>query len=153
MKFHYFLLAGMLYSSGLFSQEKTSEASPTQASFPTENLKPAPSNEDKTYEMFDVTREPTFPGGQANLYKFISDSLQYPALAREKMIQGLVVVTFVVDHDGSIKEVKIIKDLEGGCGQEAARIMSIMPRWVPGEISGKPVRVRFTLPVRFKLGK
>ncbi len=151
MKLPFALLALLLFSVRLFSQEKSSETTTVKASSPAENLKSTTPEEEKTFEMFDIQKQPTFPGGEANLYKFISDSLQYPVLAQEKMIQGSVVVSFVIDHDGSIKEVKILKDIGGGCGKEAARIVSIMPRWVPGEADGKPVRVRFTLPFRFKL--
>jgi TonB family protein len=94
---------------------------------------------------------PQFPGGEPALKKFLSDNLRYPAIARENRITGRVVVTFVVETDGSISSPNIIKDIGGGCGKEALRLISAMPKWQPGTTGGKPVRAKFTLPVEFKL--
>jgi protein TonB len=72
-------------------------------------------------------------------------------LARANNIQGTVAVTFIVNKDGSVSSGEIIRDIGGGCGQEVLRVLSLMPDWVPGEVDGLPVKVRFTLPVRFRL--
>lgn len=112
---------------------------------------PPPPVEDKTYEMFDIQKPPTFPGGEQALMKYLSENIQYPPLARENNIQGKVVLTFVVDKNGQVTDVNIIKDLGGGTGKEAVRVVKGMPRWSPGEANGHAVKVRYTLPVSFRL--
>ncbi len=107
--------------------------------------------EEKTYEMFDIQKAPSFPGGEQELLKFLNQNIKYPPLARENNIQGVVALTFVVNKDGSVSDVNIVKDIGGGCGKEAVRVVNSMPKWVPGEANGHPVKVRFTLPVRFRL--
>ncbi len=111
---------------------------------------PAP-KEEKTYEMFDIQKPPSFPGGEAELLKYLAQNIKYPPLARENNIQGVVALTFVIGKDGSVKDVNVVKDIGGGCGKEAVRVVQSMPKWIPGEANGNPVKVRFTLPVRFKL--
>jgi len=107
--------------------------------------------EDKTYEMFDIQKPPSFPGGEKELLKFLAENIKYPPLARENNIQGNVALTFVVNKNGSVSDVSILRDIGGGCGKEAVRVVNSMPKWNPGEANGNPVKVRFTLPVRFKL--
>lgn len=107
--------------------------------------------EEKTYEMFDIQKAPSFVGGEAELLKYLNQNIKYPPLARENNIQGVVALTFVVNKDGSVSDVKVVKDIGGGCGKEAVRVVENMPKWVPGEANGHPVKVRFTLPVRFRL--
>ena len=112
---------------------------------------PPPPKEDKVLEIFDVHKPPSFPGGEAELMRYLAKNTQYPDLAKEANIQGTVVLTFVVDKNGDITDVAILRDLQGGCGKEAMRVVKNMPRWSPGEANGHNVRVRFTLPVKFKL--
>jgi protein TonB len=107
--------------------------------------------EEKTYEMFDIQKPPSFPGGEAELMKFLAKNIEYPALAKENNIQGVVPLTFVVNKDGSVSEVTVLRDIGGGCGKEATRVVKSMPKWIPGEANGNAVKVRFTLPVRFRL--
>ncbi len=107
--------------------------------------------EDKTYEMFDIQKPPSFPGGDGELLKYLAENIKYPPLARENNIQGVVALTFVVGKDGKVRDVNIVKDIGGGCGKEAVRVVETMPKWIPGEANGNPVKVRFTLPVRFRL--
>lgn len=97
--------------------------------------------------------EPQFPGGLEALNNYISANIQYPQIARENNISGKVYVTFVVETDGSITNARVIRDIGGGCGTEAVRLVSSMPKWIPGEQRGKPVRVQFNLPVNFSLSK
>ncbi|MEO6039903.1 MAG: TonB family protein [Saprospiraceae bacterium] len=111
----------------------------------------APEPEDKTYEMFDIQKPPSFPGGEKELLKFLAENIKYPPLARENNIQGNVALTFVVNKNGSVSDVTILRDIGGGCGKEAVRVVNSMPKWLPGQANGNPVKVRFTLPVRFKL--
>ena len=107
--------------------------------------------EDKTYEMFDIQKPPSFPGGEKELLKYLSENIKYPPLARENNIQGTVALTFVVGKNGQVSDVQILKDIGGGCGKEAVRVVQSMPKWNPGEANGNAVKVRFTLPVRFRL--
>jgi periplasmic protein TonB len=116
-----------------------------------EVVEPVKVVEDKVYETFDIQKMPSFPGGEAELQKFLRDNINYPAIARENNIQGTAALSFVVGKDGTISNVTILKDPGGGCGKEAVRVVNSMPKWTPGEANGNPVKVKFTLPVRFRL--
>ena len=103
-------------------------------------------------EIFQVVEQmPEFPGGDAELMKYLSKNIKYPASAQENGIQGRVVVEFVVNKDGSIVEPKVLKKLDNACDQEAMRVIKAMPKWKPGMQRGKPVRVKYTVPVMFRL--
>ena len=103
-------------------------------------------------EVFLVVEEdPEYPGGMDELYKFVGKNLQYPALAKENNITGRVYVSFVVEKDGSVSKVKVLKEIGGGCGNEAMRVVKMMPKWKPGKQHGRAVRTQFTLPVMFEL--
>lgn len=106
----------------------------------------------KEEEIFTVVEnEPEFPGGMEALYKYLAQNIKYPQLARENGITGKVYVTFVVEKDGTIANPKILRDIGGGCGAEAIRVVKAMPKWSPGKQRGKAVRVQFNLPVNFNL--
>ncbi len=108
--------------------------------------------EAKEEEVFLVVEEdPEYPGGMEELYKFVGKNLQYPALAKENNITGRVYVSFVVEKDGSVSKVKVLKEIGGGCGNEAMRVVKMMPKWKPGKQHGRAVRTQFTLPVMFEL--
>lgn len=98
-----------------------------------------------------VEQDPEFPGGMEALYKYLAQNIKYPQLARDNNITGKVYVTFVVERDGSIANPKVLRDIGGGCGQEAIRVVKSMPKWAPGKQRGKAVRVQFNLPVNFTL--
>lgn len=103
-------------------------------------------------EVFLVVEEdPEFPGGLDALSKFIADNIKYPQLAKENNITGKVFVSFVVEKDGRVGQVKILRDIGGGCGNEAVRVVKMMPKWKPGKQRGKAVRTQFNLPVNFDL--
>jgi protein TonB len=103
-------------------------------------------------EVFIVVEEdPEFPGGLQALSQFIADNIKYPQLAKENNITGRVFVSFVVEKDGRVGQVKILRDIGGGCGNEAVRVVKLMPKWKPGKQRGKPVRTQFNLPVNFDL--
>lgn len=107
---------------------------------------------ERIFEMNDPNATPpAYPGGEARMLRFLAENIRYPAAARNNNIQGTAVITFIVEKNGSINDVTILKDPGGGCGAEAARVVSAMPDWNPGIVDNEPVRVRFTLPVRFKL--
>ncbi len=123
----------------------------------TKNIEIAPvqieEEEDETEtQIFTVVEnEPEFPGGMEALYKYLAQNIKYPQLARENGITGKVYVTFVVERDGSIANPKVLRDIGGGCGAEAIRVVKSMPKWTPGKQRGKAVRVQFNLPVNFNL--
>jgi TonB family protein len=96
---------------------------------------------------------PEFPGGIDAFIKFLAKTIRYPAIAWENNIQGRVIISFVVEKDGSFTDVKVARDIGGGCGEEAARVMKLSPRWKPGMTNGKPVRVAYSVPINFTLDK
>ncbi|MDR4987532.1 MAG: energy transducer TonB [Bacteroidales bacterium] len=98
-----------------------------------------------------VEDQPEFPGGEAARQRFLEENLRYPQMAREAGIQGTVFVTFVVETDGSVTDVRILRGIGGGCDEEAMRVVRMMPRWQPGRQRGQPVRVQFNMPIRFRL--
>lgn len=98
-----------------------------------------------------VEENPSFPGGESALYEYLYKNIKYPDLARENNITGTVVIKFVVEKDGSITKASILREIGGGCGKEALRVVNTLPKWKPGKQSGRPVRTEFTLPVQFEL--
>lgn len=113
---------------------------------------PKPKQEEVTEEIFVVVEEqPEFPGGQAAMMKFLSDNIKYPVIAQENGIQGRVICNFVVERDGSITDVQVVRGVDPSLDKEAVRVIQQMPRWTPGKQRGQAVRVRFTLPVVFRL--
>ena len=102
--------------------------------------------------VFDVVEVmPQFPGGQIAMLKYIMETIKYPEQAMKEGIQGRVAVRFIVEKDGSISDVKPILSVHPLLNKEAVRVVESMPKWTPGKQNGKPVRVRFNLPVMFKL--
>jgi protein TonB len=98
-----------------------------------------------------VEEMPSYPGGDESRQKFIQENVVYPVMAKESNIQGTVYVTFVVENDGSITDVKVLRGIGGGCDEEAVRVVKMMPKWNAGKQSGKNVRVQFNLPIKFTL--
>jgi len=93
--------------------------------------------------------EPKFPDGIEALHRFLQNNIRFPRESRQRGIQGTVFVTFVVERDGSISNVEVLRGIGGGADEEAIRVVSIMPRWIPGEQRRRPVRVQFNMPIRF----
>ena len=103
-------------------------------------------------KVFDVVEQmPSFPGGMAALMAYLQKSIKYPPVAEENGIQGRVVCTFVVERDGSVTDVRVAKSVDPSLDKEAVRVVSAMPRWIPGKQNGQSVRVKYTLPVTFRL--
>lgn len=103
-------------------------------------------------EIFTSAEEqPEFPGGPSKLMEYVQKNLKYPMQARESDIQGRVYVGFVVEKDGSITKVQVLKGIGGGCDEEAIRVVQSLPKFKPGKQRGNPVRVQYTLPIVFKL--
>ena len=110
------------------------------------------SQKDQKEEPFDVVEDmPAFPGGMEAMIQFISNNIQYPADAQKQKVDGRVLVNFVVEKDGSITEVKVIKPAFPSLDAEAIRVVKAMPKWKPGYQRGQAVRVQFTMPINFSL--
>lgn len=98
-----------------------------------------------------VDESPEYPGGMEALYKYLAENIHYPEQAKNDQIQGRVVISFVVEKDGSISDAKVVRGIGGGCDEEALRVVNAMPKWTPGKMRGEVVRVNFNLPITFKL--
>jgi len=113
------------------------------------SLPPSPQEDEIIFTI--VEKMPEFPGGRGSLISFINENRIYPVQAQENGIQGRVVLQFVVEVDGSITNIQIIRGVSPDIDREAVRIIESMPNWMPGEQRGQKVRVRYTLPVFFRL--
>lgn len=112
---------------------------------------PAPKPEVAT-KVFDVVEEmPSFPGGQGALMSYLASNIKYPVVAQENGVQGRVIVSFVVERDGSISDVRVARSVDPSLDREAQRVVKSMPRWKPGKQNGSAVRVKYTVPVVFRL--
>ena len=112
---------------------------------------PAPKPEVAT-KVFDVVEEmPSFPGGNAALMSYLNSNTKYPVVAQENGVQGRVIISFVVERDGSISDVKVARSVDPSLDREAQRVVKSMPRWTPGKQNGQTVRVKYTVPVVFRL--
>ena len=132
------------------SAAKPEPAKPVEAT--TSNNAAAESQATKADAIHEVVDEPpSFPGGDAAQIAFLSNNLRYPAVAMEQGIQGRVVTQFVVDKDGSITDVKVVRSLDPMLDKEAVRLVKSMPKWTPGKLNGSPVRVKYILPLSFRL--
>ena len=103
-------------------------------------------------KVFDVVEQmPSFPGGPSALMEWLSNNVKYPVVAQENGVQGRVVVSFVVERDGSITDVKVVRGVDPSLDKEASRVVRAMPRWIPGKQNGSAVRVKYNVPVSFRL--
>ena len=108
--------------------------------------------EEDTEVVFVVVESmPAFPGGDEALFKYLNDNIKYPVIAQESGIQGRVICQFVVNRDGSIVDIEVVRSVDKSLDAEAIRVIKNMPRWTPGKQRGKTVRVKYTLPVNFRL--
>ena len=106
-------------------------------------------------ELFGCIVEtmPSFRGGQQKLFEFIGNNVVYPQEAKEAGIEGKVFVEFYIERDGTVCDAKVLRGIGYGCDEEALRVIGLMPEWSPGKQRGKAVRVRYTMPINFKLSK
>ncbi len=112
----------------------------------------APQDQEKPAPVFTVVEVmPKYPGGKEAMYKFLGENIKYPQKAREEGISGTVYVQFVVEKDGHTTGFKILRGAEESLDNEALRVLKTMPKWEPGTQRGKPVRVQYNLPIKFKL--
>lgn len=125
------------------------EVVPAPETTPVEIAVPLPPEDDKVYQVVEVM--PEFPGGQAELLKYLARSVKYPVESVEKKEEGRVSLTFIVNKDGSISDVKVVRNATPALDAEAIRVVKSMPTWTPGKEKGKIVRVAYTVPVTFRL--
>lgn len=103
-------------------------------------------------KVFDVVEQmPSFPGGNSALMQYLAQNIKYPVVAQENAVQGRVVVSFVVERDGSITDVRVVRSVDPSLDREATRVVKSMPNWIPGKQNGSAVRVKYNVPVAFRL--
>ncbi|MDD2575909.1 MAG: energy transducer TonB [Bacteroidales bacterium] len=98
-----------------------------------------------------VENEAEFPGGVEAMNRFMAENIKYPTLAKQKNIEGKVIISFIVEKNGTLSDIRTIKDIGEGCGDEGLRIVKLMPKWKPAKQKGQPVRQQFLLPISFVL--
>jgi len=148
------LIASTSSVSAIYLTNDAEKTTPLQTvSKQNENPDPGPiqGKEDSVYKV--VEKMPLFNGGTEELYSYLGKNIKYPDEAKQKGIEGIVFVTFVIEKDGSVTNVKILRGIGAGCDEEAYRVVETMPNWTPGYQDGKPVRVSFALPIKYKLSK
>ncbi len=140
------LLVGLVSYTSAFSQEVKTPSAPVQSSDTSKQ-------EERIFES--VEDQPEFPGGIDSLYKFIAQNIKYTPSAKENGIEGRVIISFVVNEDGTLSDVKSVlpasRKLGHGLEEEAIRVVKMMPNWKPGSQGGKLVKIKYTLPIMFKL--
>jgi len=149
------LLTALTISLTLFACNSPTKPTP-KATAPTKSLQVVAINTnhaqtDTSKAFMEVEKMPEYPGGVNALMQYLASTIKYPAEARKAKIQGRVFVNFIVEKDGSISHVKVLKGIGHGCDKEAVKAVKNMPRWIPGYQKGKAVRVSFNLPVKFSL--
>jgi len=152
-------LVAFLTSPALFAQGGTNTPEPVRVVEPVqveetitvEPMRVDVSEQGPNEPMTIVEQMPEFPGGQDALFAYIGKNLNYPETAIEEGIEGVVFLSFVVGQDGSISNVNVMRGIGGGCNEEAVRVVKGMPKWKPGHQRGKAVRVKYNLPIRYKL--
>ena len=106
----------------------------------------------KNDKVFDVVEQmPEYPGGMQALFEFISQNIKYPADAQKQKVEGRVLAKFVIETDGSISDIEVVKNAFPSLDAEAVRVIQAMPKWTPGKQKGQVVRVKFMLPINFSL--
>ena len=134
--------------ANVVGNDESGEVLKAKEALVTEPVKP----KEEENKVFDVVEQmPSFPGGTAALMAYLQKAIKYPPVAEENGIQGRVICTFVVERDGSVTDVRIAKSVDPSLDKEAQRVVSAMPKWIPGKQNGQSVRVKYTLPVTFRL--
>ena len=144
MKNHTSILILIFLMFSFFTKAQTDSS----LNSPSDSLKDQKFDNEKIYSM--VEQMPSFPGGEAELFRFLQD-INYPKEARTKKVSGRIFVTFVVNKEGKLKDAKILRGLGYGIDEEVMRVINKMPDWIPGKQNGKNVSVQFNLPVNFNL--
>ncbi len=134
----------------IVSSEDNSKAAQVQTYVPQAAVQQE--EEEASQEIFSIVEDmPLFPGGDVEMMKFLNSNMKYPVIAQENGVQGRVIVQFVENRDGSVVEATVVRSIDPSLDKEALRVVNSMPKWTPGKQRGKPVRVKYTVPVTFKL--
>ncbi len=137
---------------GAFDVKGNDDAAGTVLKAQEQIAQPEPPKKEEENKVFDVVEEqPSFPGGQGALMKYLNDNIKYPVVAAENGISGRVIVQFVVSKTGAISGAKVVRSVDPSLDREALRVVNSMPAWTPGRQNGNSVNVRYTLPVTFRL--
>jgi len=113
---------------------------------------PEPPKHEEENKVFEAVEQmPSFPGGAGALMQYLSSNIRYPVVAQENGVQGRVVVSFIVEKNGSITDVNVVRSVDASLDREAVRVVKSMPNWIPGKQNGQAVRVKYNVPVSFKL--
>lgn len=104
-----------------------------------------------TYDFVAIELKPVYPGGESEMYKYIGETIRYPERAKDINVSGIVYVSFVIDEFGRVVDAKVERGIGSGCDEEALRVIKGMKRWKPGKQAGRPVRVKFHIPIQFQL--
>jgi len=131
----------MLNSAGKTINEQTPPPPPP----------PVIENDEEDVVFMVVEKMPQYPGGDEELFKYLATNIKYPSDAKEQNIEGRVICQFVINRDGSVSDVVVVRSIAPSLDAEAVRVISAMPNWTPGEQRGQTVRVKYTLPINFKL--
>ena len=115
------------------------------------NSAKAQDNQDKVYDFTSLEKAPEYPGGISKFYEYLGREIKYPAIAKKDKTQGKVFASFVVEKNGTLTDVQITRGLTKETDEEALRVLSKSPRWNPGLIDGRPVRVKYNINVNFKM--
>jgi TonB family protein len=128
-------------------------ATPTSNTSGSSEFIASPTQEEKIHDFVSLDKQPTFPGGMAQFYQFLKRTVRYPKEAQEENIQGKVFLSFVVEKNGELTNIKVDRKLGGGTDEEAIRVMKLSPHWIPGVLDKKPVRVKYNIPISFTLSQ
>ena len=146
------VLALLLIVNARATAQQTTKANKTAREAKTADVTDIKINKADADTIFDVVEvAPEFPGGMDQMAKYLSENIKYPEEAKDKGISGRVYIEFVIEKDGAVSNVKVMKSIGGGCDEEGVRVVKAMPKWKPGMQKGKPVRVHYVLPIFFKL--
>ena len=146
------VLALLLIVNARATAQQTTKANKTAREAKTADVTDIKINKADADTIFDVVEvAPEFPGGMDQMAKYLSENIKYPEEAKDKGISGRVYIEFVIEKDGAVSNVKVMKSIGGGCDEEGVRVVNAMPKWKPGMQKGKPVRVHYVLPIFFKL--
>lgn len=129
--------------------DEIAAAPPTEVKSVEKTIVELPEEDNTTFITVEV--QPSFMGGNSEMYKFLGKNLKYPSAAQRANIQGKVFLSFIVEKDGSITDIETMKGIGFGCDEEAMRVVKLMPKWIAGKQNGRNVRVKFTIPVFFRL--
>lgn len=149
----FLLIAAVITLSTLSSQAQSTQTKVTTVVVAEPENQSAKANGEGNEIYTAVEHSAQFPGGIKKFYEYLANNIKYPADARKNNVQGKVFLTFVVEKDGSLSDIKVMRGIGSGCDEEALRVIKASPKWVPGTQNGRTVRQQYTAPIGFSLSK